>query len=151
MSGGPEKSNLISFPARPTATDTGSIVGPLPIEVPEGEYGVRFSHYDTVYVFQPKIVLTFGIIDSEMYAGTEIPRWYNVRLIEEHRTRDGRFGVKARSLLVGDHIRMFGPVTGASLSLDDWRSVDFLAHVETVEQASTGIRSSVIRKLERPG
>ena len=54
-----------------------------------------------------------------------------------------------RSLLVADHIRLFGPLSQASLSLDLWRSVELLAHVATSEQASTGIRASVIRRLER--
>ena len=152
MSAASDKPNHLTLvPTSPTAADAGTIIGPLPVEVPEGECLVRFSHYDTVFVFQPKLVLTFGVVDPETYAGTELPRWYNVRAISEHRRRSGHFEVGARSLLVADHIRLFGPLTRSSLSLDNWRSVDFLAHVETVEQPSTGIRSSVIRKLERPG
>lgn len=102
-----------------------------------------------MFVFQPKIVLSFGIIEPEAYAGAELPRWYNARTIEEHGKRGGRFEVGARSLLVADHIRLFGPLLRASLSLDFWRANELLAHVETSEQASTGIRASVIRRLER--
>ena len=148
MSAAGKKPDLTVVQNAPAAADAGTIVGPLPIEVPEAVYRVKLSHYTTVFVFQPKIVLSFGIIDPEIYAGTELPRWYNARTIETHGKRGGRFEVGARSLIVADQIRLFGPLTQASLSLDDWRSVDFLAHVETVEQASTGVRSSVIRRLE---
>ncbi len=53
---------------------------PLP-RVPEGDYTVAYvkHEYKTMFAGQPKLILTFRIIEMGEYFGTEVQRFYNVR------------------------------------------------------------------------
>jgi len=133
------------------AADPGTIIGPLPVVVPDGEYIVRFSHWDCVFIHhQQKLAISFGIIRPDEYAGLALVRWYNVASIEASGVRNGRFEVGARSKLMADHTTIVRPLMWSStLPLELWRDIDLRARVETVEARATGMRSSLIRTIER--
>lgn len=149
MNADADKPTLALVPTSPTVTDAGSIVGPLYVEIPVGVYGVSMTYWETARAFGvPKVAITFYVISPEAYASTPLVKWYRVKAIDEHGKRGGRFQVGPLQLLVADHVRLLGPLTRAGVSLDAWRTLDLRAHVETVESA-TGLRYSVIRRLER--
>ncbi len=126
--------------------DVATIVGSLPVEIPEGEYEVVLHHYDTALWYRPKVVFTF-VITSGDYAGTELPCWYGALSIEAHKKRSGTFEVGPRSRLVADHARLFFRPENGLLDLDLWWEARFRATVETVHPKSA-VTYSVIRRLE---
>ncbi|WP_405234186.1 hypothetical protein [Lentisalinibacter salinarum] len=132
---------------------TGKVVGYHPL-IPEGEYLVRFTYYETGRAWKgSKAILHFAVVEGE-YAGTPLTRYYNVRHVEPPLGRDGKFSVGDRCHLVKEFRSLLSESSAKSeIDLNLYRGWLIRACVGTTNQTGLGEdltkpnQYSVIRKL----
>lgn len=125
--------------------------------LPPGLYRVRFSHWQTLLLFQraAKVVLWFVIMEEGPHWGKAIARFYNCTRIIGRPSKNGRFKVGRRSKLVKDFCRLYPDRIGRMdrIPMSAFGTQELLAEVRTVEsdfeQATMpeALRYSVIERL----
>jgi hypothetical protein len=109
--------------------------------VPDGEYIVGYSYYETAenYFGKPRVLLHFGIIKPEDYAGVPLTRFYCVKKVEHPGRKFGNFTPAARGDLVREFRRVVGDVGRLDrISFARFKGVKIRAQVKTVHKGSDG-------------
>lgn len=82
----------------------------LPPHIPPGHYSLAFVGWRTVNYLnrQPKVVLTYRVVDQGPYFETVLQRWYNAQVLNGKTGANGRFKLGSSSDLFRDFLRWTG-------------------------------------------
>lgn len=124
--------------------------------IPPGDYQVQFVGWWTGIMFarQPKVGLTFKIVQPGAHFGVKITRWYNARRLIGKHGKSGRFKIGRRSDFLADYARLFGmPTRTDRFSFTRLERLILLVRVDTVginhrqRQINEKLQYSVVREL----
>ena len=107
------------------------------IAVPDGEYELRYSFYETGMFFgSPKVIVHFTIVASDEYAGLPVCRFYNVKKLTGEWGKYGKYKAPPRGDLAREYKRLVGePNRTDRISFLVLKGKRILARLETVTRA----------------
>lgn len=109
--------------------------------LPDGEYTVGYTHYETVenYFGKPRVFVHFGVIEPEDYAGSPLTRFYCVNSVVPPGRKYGDFRPPGKGRLVREFRAVIGSVGRLDrISFARFKGLKIRAHVETVNKGSDG-------------
>jgi hypothetical protein len=142
----------------PVALGGGELVGEQPALIPEGDYQLRMTHWQTAVMWgrSQKVILHFTVCDPGEHFGVKLQRYYNVERIIGHPTKSRRFRVRWNQDLVREYCRLFPAVNRLDrVDLDRLTRVVVTGRVKTVTTSSKqktiadAVQYSVVCELVR--
>jgi len=131
----------------------------LPL-IPPGEYIFRLAGYSTWLMFgrNPKLILEFTIVDSEMYGGVTLNKYYNVKKFKGRSGRNGNFVATPKSNFMRDFYRIcpaYPPKRLDRIPMSRLEGIDVRGKVKTVtkgydqKEIPEPLQYSVIEEINR--
>ena len=135
--------------------EEGGVIEGALVEIPPGEYTLRYVDYETTSAFgQPKVVVNFGVSEHSPYGGLPLSRYYNAKSLSGPPRKYGNYVAAANGDLVREYRALMpDPKRLDRISWHTLRGKLVLGEVRTVDRDSKGLALpngtgySVISKL----